>query len=310
MTGACSPHPTYLYALPMVMAALLAGCHVTPGSTALATENAHGDGVALARACADRDGWSDPAPPARIHGNTYYVGTCGITVLLVTSPDGHMLIDAATAEAVPHILANVRALGFDPRDIRYLLNSHEHIDHAGGFAALKAATGAQLWVREPAQKILETGQVDPADPQAGIIADMTPVRVDRIVGDGQIIGVGTIALTAIATPGHTVGGTSWTWTSCAGADCRTIAYADSLSAVSADDYRFTDHPGRVAPFRVTFDRVAALPCDILVTPHPGASALFERLAGETALIDDRLCDHYADRARSRLDQRLMQEGTR
>lgn len=263
--------------------------------------------AALAESCATRDGWSDPAPPATIFGNVHYVGTCGITVLLVTGPQGHILIDGATAEAVPSILANIRTLGFDPRDVKVMIGSHEHLDHMGGFAALKAATGARLLVRAPARQVLETGKTDPADPQAGLHADMVPVAVDEVLADRGVVKVGPLALTVVATPGHTDGGTSWSWRSCDGARCASIAYVDSLSAVSADDYRFADHLERVAPFRATFDRVAALDCDILITPHPSASNLFARIAGKAPLIDRTACRKLVDASRKRLDDRLARE---
>lgn len=266
-------------------------------------------GAALAAACRDRDGWAEAAPPARIFGNSWYVGTCGISAILVASPQGHVLIDSGPAEAVPSILANIRALGFDPRDIRLIVGSHEHLDHMGGFAALKAATGAQVAVREPARAVLERGAPDPADPQFGAIAPMPIVGVDRVLADGEAVTVGALALTAIATPGHTDGGTSWSWRSCEGVRCASLAYVDSLSAVSADGYRFSDHPARVAPYRATFARVAAMRCDILMTPHPSASNLFERLAGRAPLIDRDACARLSLTMRARLDERLARERT-
>lgn len=280
------------------------------GTVALRGNDARSQGAALAEACAGRDGWSDPAPPARLFGNSHFVGTCGITVLLVTSPQGHVLIDGATAQAVPAILANVRALGFDPRDIRAIVGSHEHLDHMGGFAALKAATGAEVMVREPARLAAEAGVVDAADPQYGVIAGMAPVTVDRIVADGEEIAIGSLRLTAHATPGHTDGGTSWTWRSCEGPNCATLAYVDSLTAVSAEAYRFADHPERVAPFRSTFARVSRLPCDILVTPHPGSSTLFRRMRGDQPLIDRDACRRLVHGAAARLDARLAEERAR
>ncbi|MBL0924972.1 MAG: subclass B3 metallo-beta-lactamase [Sphingomonadaceae bacterium] len=296
-------------------ALLLAACApVTPPATAA---DARTQGAALQKSCEGRDGWSDPAPPARIFGSTYYVGTCGIAVILVTSPKGHVLIDGATAEAVPSILANIRVLGFDPRDIEYLVGSHEHLDHMGGFAALKAATGAKLMVSAAARPVVETGRTNPADPQAGEIPDMAPVAVDGILTfepePGDIItGKPTrlLSLTPHATPGHTDGGTSWTWKSCEGKTCITFAYVDSLTAVSRDGYRFTHHPERVAPFRETFERVAQLPCDILITPHPGISNLFPRLAGAEPLIDASACRRLADAMRTRLDTRLAREAAK
>lgn len=264
-------------------------------------------GKALAAACEGRDGWSDPAPPAKIHGNTYYVGTCGITALLVTTPDGLVLIDGATEEAAPDILANIRALGFDPADVRYLLASHEHLDHVGGLKALQDATGASVLARKEAVATLTSGEPEAIDPQRGAIPPFRGVTVARTLNEGETLPVGGIGLTIHATPGHTPGSTSWTWKSCEAGDCRTIAYVDSLSAVSADDYRFTDHPDYVAMLRGTFAKVPGLPCDLLITPHPGASSLFERLAGEAPLVDSGACKAYAAGAAKRLDERLAKE---
>lgn len=285
----------------------LAGCAATAGDAPSAASRAQG--AALAQACAGRDGWSDAAPPAHIFGNVYYVGTCGITVLLITSPRGHVLIDGATAEAVPSILANIRAVGADPRDVRWIIGSHEHIDHMGGFAALKAATGADIIVSAAAAAVLTSGQTDAADPQSGIIDTMAPVAVStQPVEDGQPWQFNDyLRLTPVLTPGHTSGGTSWTWISCERRTCRSFAYVDSMTAVSRDDYRFSDHPERVAPFRATFARVAQLPCDILITPHPGFSDLFTRLSGAQPLVDPAACQSLADAMRARLDSRLARE---
>jgi metallo-beta-lactamase class B len=283
----------------------LASC--APVAQAIAPSEARTQGAALSRACEGRDGWSDAAPPARIFGNTYYVGTCGISVLLVTSPAGHVLIDGATEEAVPSILANIRALGFDPRDVRTIVGSHEHVDHMGGFAALRAATGAEVRLRAPARAVMATGRTDPADPQAGIIPDMRPTMVGAVLEENEIFSFGAIAMSSVPTPGHTSGGTSWTWRPCEGSNCATFAYIDSLSAVSRDDYRFSDHPERVAPFRETFARVSRLPCDILVTPHPSFSNLFERLSGAEPLVDRDACRRLVHMMRGRLDARLAQE---
>ncbi len=263
--------------------------------------------TALAKSCEGRDGWSDAAPPARIFGNVYYVGTCGITVLLITSQRGHILIDGATAEAAPGIVANIRTLGFEPRDIRTILSSHEHLDHVGGLAALQMATGAQMVARKEARMALESGRADADDPQTDIIGDFRPVRVDRLIADGKQVRVGGLSFTAIATPGHTAGSTSWTWRSCEARVCRTFVYADSLSAVSAEGYRFSRHPALLAIFRATFAKVARLRCDILITPHPQASGLFERLAGRSLLSDSRGCGVYAANAARRLDDRLAEE---
>ena len=293
--------------MPIGLALSLALALATPASTAASRPSITAQGAALAAACKGRDGWSDAAPSARIHGGTWYVGTCGISVLLVTGRDGHVLIDAATAEDAPSILANIRAAGFDPRDIRLIVGSHEHLDHMGGLAALKAATGARLIVREAARAVVESGQVAADDPQLGSIGNMTPVAVDGIVADGEVLSLGGIALTAVATTGHTSGGTSWTWRSCEANRCVDFAYVDSLSAGSADGYRFSDHAERVAPFRKTFARVERLRCDVLVTPHPSVSNLFPRLAGTEPLIDRAACKRLSQASAKRLDGRLQRE---
>lgn len=283
------------------LAWLLAGAAPAP---------AGGSGEALAAACAGKDGWNDPAPPARIAGNVYYVGTCGITVLLIASPKGHIVIDSATAEAAPLVAGNIRRLGFDPAGVRLLLSSHAHSDHAGGLAALKRLTGARLVALAGARAALESGAVEPGDPQAGSIAGFAGVQVDRTIGDGDVVRLGPLALTAHATPGHTAGSTSWSWRTCEGGRCRNIVYADSLSAVAPNSYRFADHPALVAAFRASFARVAALKCDILITPHPGASQLFERLAGRAPLADTAACGAYAAAAGRRLNERLALEAKR
>lgn len=253
------------------------------------------------------DGWSDRAPPRRIFGNTWYVGTCGIASILVTSAQGHVLIDGATEAAGPLIEANIRALGFDPHDVRTILNSHEHFDHAAGIAYLQRATGAEVRVREPAVAVLQRGQSDRSDPQFLDLPKFPPVAEVHALTDGETARVGELALTAHATPGHTAGSTTWTWRSCEGERCLGIAYADSLTAISDKQYRYGATPGVADAFRRTFDAVAALPCDILITPHPAASDLFARMAGKAPLVDDGACRRYAGKARANFEKRLSDE---
>ena len=259
--------------------------------------------------CADDAGWDDPSPPRHVHGDTWYVGTCGITALLVASPEGHVLLDAGTAKAAPMVLANLGALGVDPRDVRRILTTHEHLDHAGGLAALQRATGAPVMASAVAARVLRTGRADADDPQHGLFEAMAPVADVREVAPDQPITVGVLRFTPIAMPGHTKGGLGWQWRSCAGTDCLTITYADSMSAVSRDDYHFSAHPDWVAMLRTTIARVEAMPCDLLLTPHPGASAMWTRLGpgADAPLRDPTACRRYAEAARARLDTRLADE---
>lgn len=259
------------------------------------------------------DGWNDRAPPQRIFGNTWYVGTCGISALLVTSPQGHVLVDAGTEKAAPLVEANIRALGFDLRDVKFIVGSHEHNDHAGGIARLQRDTGASVLARGPAAAALERGNVDRSDPQFLIHEPMPAAANVRRIDDGHVLELGPTRLIAHATPGHAAGGTSWTWRSCDDTgQCRDFAYVDSLSAISDDVFRYGDdaaHPGYLAGFRKTLDTVAALPCDILVTPHPAASGLWKRIgpSASQALVNAGACRKYAADARTNLDARLAGE---
>ena len=265
----------------------------------------------IAAACGTRDGWSEPAPPAHIFDKSWFVGTCGITVVLIETRAGLVLIDSGPLEAVPHVLANVRALGFDPKEIKWLLVTHEHFDHVGGIAAIQRETGARLAVGPFIADAIRSGRASADDPQAAWLEKypMAPARVDQVLRDRGKFEFGGVYITAHATPTHTSGSTSWVWHGCAGRVCRTIALADSANAISADGYRFTDHPKRVASARYGLDRIAALPCDILITPHPSSSNLFERLSGKAPLSDRRACRLYAEAGRERLNQRLAKENS-
>ncbi len=257
-------------------------------------------GAALVRQCAGKEDFSDPAPPARIFANVWYVGTCTVSVLLLTSPKGHVLIDAATAQAAPSIVANIKAAGFKPRDIRWIVTSHEHFDHVGGLAALKRATGAKVAALEAAAPVLASGRVSADDPQVQEIHGFDPVEVDRKLVNGDKVQIGTIVLTARATPGHTEGSTSWSWTSCARASCQKFTYLDSLSALALGTYRFAQHPERVAMFKQTFAAVEQWQCGIVLTPHPGASGMLERMEGSEPLLSAKGCGPIVQAARERL----------
>nr|QDC28543.1 subclass B3 metallo-beta-lactamase [uncultured bacterium] len=288
----------------IALAALLAPL----SAPALAAPPPSTDGALLASACAGRDGWSEPAPPVHVEGNTWYVGTCGITVLLVSTPGGLVLIDSGPMDAAPLVLANIARLGFKASEVRWLLTTHEHHDHAGSLAELQRATGAKLATLASARQVLETGTPSADDPQNGVLDPMPPSRVDRALADGDSVVVGGLAFTVHETPAHSPGSASWTWQSCdAKFTCRMIAYADSATTVSADGYRFSDHPDRIARIRVGHARIAGLPCDLLITPHPSASNLFARLAGKAPLIDPGACQAYAKGAASRFESRLADE---
>ena len=264
-------------------------------------------GPAFAATCKENDDWDKPAPPVRIHGNTYLVGTCGISAILITGTDGHILIDGGTEAGAELIASNIRKLGFKLADVKYILNSHEHFDHVGGIARLQQLTGATVIASRDAAKVLGTGVAQPGDPQLGLHPPFPAVQVGRIIADGGNVILGNLSLTAVATPGHTPGALTWHWGSCDGGICYQIVYADSLSPISRDDYKFSDHPAYVAAYRASFAKVAALDCDILLTPHPSASNMVNRMAGRAPLVNGNACKDYAAVKGKDLDERLAKE---
>lgn len=288
-----------------VMALVLTACAHAGGAAPLTPESSRADWVA---ACEDWDEWDKPAPPYRIHGQTYQVGTCGISAVLIVGDEGLVLIDTGTQGGSEAVEANIARLGFAMSDVKALLVSHEHYDHVGGMARLQRLSGAPVFAGWGASPVIRSGQDDPRDPQHGLHEPMEPVTGEvRSVKDGETGTLAGVAITGIATPGHTIGAMSWSWESCEGGECVTIVYADSLSPVSADDYRFTDHPDYVAMFRSGIARLAGLDCDLLVTPHPSGSDMRTRLKGEALWIDPGACRAYADKVGKRLNDRLAQE---
>ena len=264
-------------------------------------------GPRWALACGGSDDWNKPAPPVRIHANTYDVGTCGISSILIVGDQGDILIDGGPEAAADVIAANIQRLGYNIRDVRFILTSHEHLDHVGGIARLQRMSGATVVTSVPAKKVLETGTADADDPQAGSLQPFPPVPVGRTVSDGQEVRLGNLMLTAITTPGHTAGALSWRWVSCDGGVCRTIVYADSLSPVSRDGYRFSDHPAALTAYRASIAKIAASPCEILITPHPSASQMPQRFALGRPLLDENACKAYAATKTKDLDARLAKE---
>jgi metallo-beta-lactamase class B len=271
--------------------------------------------VAVSRA---QDNWNTPQEPFRVFGNTYYVGTAGLTAILITSDLGHILIDGALPQSAPLIEANIRALGFQLRDVRLILNSHEHADHAGGLAALQRATGARVAASPAAARALRQGHPTPEDPQyqSSLKVPFEAVKNVETIADRTTLRIGSLAITAHFTPGHTPGATTWSWRSCEGTRCVDIVYADGLTPVSDDGFRFTGdgkRPSVVDTFRRSISRVEALPCAVILAPHPEFIALARKLARlkerpETnPFMEENACRAYAATARKRLEQRVADE---
>lgn len=262
--------------------------------------------------------WYAPQTPFALYGNTYYVGTHGISVVLITSPAGHILIDGGPTGAAVQIADHVRQLGFKVEDIRYILSGHEHFDHAGGIAALQAMSGATVLGSPAAVEVLRSGQPDKRDAQYPNLKAMDPTAHTRAVRDGEVVTLGPLAVTAHFTPGHTPGATSWTWRSDEGGKTMRMVYADSINAIVAKGRSFSRNPlyptARTDVER-SIAKLEALECDVLVSAHPEGSDLWERLAqratlGAAAFVDRTACRSYGAKARATLARTLAAEGQR
>jgi metallo-beta-lactamase class B len=256
------------------------------------------------------DGATDPnkpAPPVRIHANTYLVGTCGLSSVLIVGDQGNILIDGAGEQDADSIADNIRSLGYRIEDVRFILTSHEHYDHVGGVAELQRLSGATVVSSQAAANIISSGVPASDDPQFGLVKRFPAATVGRIVGDGGEVRLGNLMVTAMATPGHADGSLSWRWVSCDGGVCRTIVYADILAPVSNETYRFSDHPAVVAALRLSIAKITDSPCEILLTPTPSASQLPGRLALGRPLLDPDACKKYAAARAKDLDDRLAKE---
>ncbi len=260
--------------------------------------------------CVNDPSWTAPQKPVRVYGNTWYVGPRGIGVFLITAPTGDVLIDGGVPADAPLIEANIRSLGINLHDIKWILNSHAHCDHAGGIAQLAHDIGAQVIAGVADTSLLARGGHD--DPEYGDKLVFPPVHVTRTVTDGESLHLGDLVLTAHATPGHTRGNTTWAWKSCEDTRCLHLVDIGSLSAPS---YRLVDipqYPDIVKDFENSFATVAALPCDIALSQHPDVVHFWERVAtrdqGDAdALIDPTVCRSYATDARVSFEAQLAKQ---
>lgn len=251
-------------------------------------------------------GWLAPAEPEKIFGKTYLVGFAGMSVALIDTGDGLVLVDGALPQAAPAILANVQKLGFDPKDIKFILSTEPHFDHAGGLAALARDTGATVVASARGAEGLRMGKHADDDPQLGYGGSWPAVERVRVVKDGEVLKLGKTSITAVATPGHTMGSMSWRWRACEGRVCKAVVFASSLNPVSADGYRFTSKADApfVEGFAASYRKMDAMPCDILISAHPDN-------AGPGRYNDaPGACRAYADSSRKRLEKRLAEERTR
>ena len=260
--------------------------------------------------CANDPTWTAAQTPFRIYGNTWFVGPRGLGVFLITAPTGDVLIDGGVPQDAKLIEGNIWTLGIKLRDIKWILNSHAHCDHAGGIAQLARDTGAQVIAGAADTALLARGGHD--DPEYGDRFLFPPVHVTRKVTDGERLRLGDLVLTVHSTPGHTKGNTTWTWTSCDGKRCLHMVDVGSLSAPDFKLIGNAKYPDAVNDFRYSFAMVAALPCDIALAPHPEMVDFWERVAKRkqgdaNVLIDSTLCRAYASDSRNSFETQLAKE---
>jgi metallo-beta-lactamase class B len=244
---------------------------------------------------------NEPVAPFHIAGNVYYVGAADITSYLITTPKGHIVIDGGLAETAPMILANIRKLGFDPHDVRIILNSHAHTDHAGGIAELRRATGAKFLASAPEAAQLARGGLD--DPQFGNRFPFPPAPPDQLLRDNQRITLGGTTLTAHITAGHTRGCTTWTMRT-AGRD---VVFLCSISAPS--DYRLVGNPqwpDAVADYRRSFATLRALPCDIFLGSHGSFFSLESKIGRPERFVDPAGYRAHLDTMEAAFNRRVQQ----
>lgn len=247
--------------------------------------------------------WLAPLPPEKLYGQTYLVGFAGLSVALIDTGAGLVLIDGALPQAAPAILDNVRSLGFDPTDIKFILSTEPHFDHAGGLAALARDTGATVVASARGAEGLRAGALAEDDPQLAYGGTWPRVPEVRVVADGEVLTLGDARITAHATPGHTMGSMSWSWSACEAGACKAIVFASSLNPVSGAGYRYVA-PSSAAilnGFTDSYRRLDALACDILISPHPdnAGDGRYEARPGA--------CQTYVERSRQLLANRLANE---
>ncbi|THG39455.1 subclass B3 metallo-beta-lactamase [Sphingomonas olei] len=248
--------------------------------------------------------WLAPRAPEKIFGTTYLVGFGGLSVALIDTGAGLILVDGALPQAAPRILDNVRKLGFKPGDIKYILSTEPHFDHAGGLAALVRDTGATVVASDRAAEGLRTGRLGKDDPQLAYDHSFPPVAKVRTLADGERLTLGKVTVTGHRTAGHTTGSMSWSWPACEGATCRTIVFASSLNPVSAEGYRYSapTSAGIRDAFAQTYATMKAMPCDILITAHADQGGATGRY-----LTEPGACRALAEASERALAARLRKE---
>lgn len=254
--------------------------------------------------------WTRAVKPARVAGNLYYVGTEELGSYLLAGKEGLILLDVPLEENAELVLRNVQELGFDPAKIRVLLNSHAHADHAGGFAAARKKTGAKLYLSAPDAELAARGGKN--DFAFGDRLAYTPVVADEIVEDGETVRVGELAMTAVLTPGHTQGCTTWRTTVEHQGKTLDVLFLCSLTAPGYKLVGNEKYPHIVDDYRVSFDKLRKFQPDVFLANHAGFFDLTKKLeklrkGDVNAFIDRRELPRFLARAWKSLDAEIAKQ---
>ncbi len=254
--------------------------------------------------------WTRPVAPFHIVGDVYYVGSKGLAAYLITSPQGDILLDGTLAENAPLIERNIAKLGFRLKDVKLLVNSHAHSDHAGGLARLKHDTGAQMLASAGDRWALEHGRSRGDNIYAPSL--FPPVRVDREIREGETVRLGDIALTAHLTPGHTPGCTSWSLPARDGGRTLQVVIPCSLTVAGNVLVGNGAYPNIVPDYRLSFARLKALKADVVLTNHPEMVDVLGRhrrqVAGQAdAFVDRGALPRLVSEARADFEAELAKQ---
>lgn len=250
----------------------------------------------------DPAAWTRPIKPFHIIGNVYYVGSEGLAAYLITTPKGAILLDGTMEANVPAIEANIKSLGIKLGDVKILLNSHAHFDHADGLAHLKRDTGATMMAMKGDVWALENGKHFGDQNYVGTFA---PVKVDRVLTDGAKVTLGGVTMTALATPGHTAGCTTWVLPVRIKTGVKTVVFPCSMTVAGNKLVGNRQYPGIVADYRATFDRMAKLKADVVLPAHPDQAGVTTRRGNQ--FLQPTLLAGLVAEARAAFEQQWIKE---
>lgn len=227
----------------------------------------------------DNPDWTTPFPPHRVVGNVYYAGSKDLASYLITTPQGHILINSNLKSSVPQIRKSIEALGFRFSDVKILLISHAHFDHAAGSALIKQETGAKYMVMDADVPVVEDGGKSDFQYGGSASSRFTPTKVDRVLHDGDEVSLGNVVLVAHLTPGHTKGCTTWTMKVVDSGKTYNVVIVGSPNVNSG--YKLVGnakYPQIATDYEKTFRTLNSLPCDIFLGAHGGYYDMQEKYA--------------------------------